>query len=153
LALLATIEPIRGRRTTACLDEIVTDVIAHELAGGAWRVQEGDRIGRVKPTARADDPQPWPALSVPDSVVWVDVEADAESELVLFNSEADTYHSLDPAAGFVWRSIARGDGMVKIVAALSSRYVGDGVVILRDVRAFIDEAIGLGLLAVAQPVR
>jgi Coenzyme PQQ synthesis protein D (PqqD) len=109
--------------------------------------------GWVKPTARTEDPQPWPALSVPDTVVWVDVEADAESELVLFNSETDTYHSLDPTAGFVWRGIAHGDGIVTIVAALSSRYAGDGVVILRDVQAFIDEAIGLGLLAVARAVR
>jgi hypothetical protein len=113
-------------------------------------VQDGNRTEPVKQPTRADDPQPWPELSVPDSVVWVDVEADAESDLVLFNSAADTYHSLDPTAGFLWRSIAAGDGMGKIVATLTRRYGGDAV-IAQDVRAFVDQAIALGLLAVVEP--
>lgn len=97
-----------------------------------------------------DDPQPWPALSIPESVVWVDVEADVDSDLVLFNSESDTYHSLDRTAGLVWRSIAHGDGMGKIVATLKRRYDGDEIIV-QDIRAFVDSAVALGLLAVADP--
>jgi nucleoside-diphosphate-sugar epimerase len=147
---LAKIERVLGWRATACLDEIISDVIAHELAVGAGRVPDGNRIASVRPSARADDPQPWPALSIPDSVVWVDVETEVEGDLVLFNSEADTYHSLDPTAGLVWRSIADGDGLGKIVATLTRRYEGGGLIV-QDIRAFVEQAVSLGLLAVVEP--
>jgi hypothetical protein len=99
---------------------------------------------------RVGDARLWPALSIPDSVVWVDVDADADTGLVLFNSAADTYHSLDPTAAFLWRRIAVGDGMGEISATLTRRYDEDEVIV-RDIRAFVDEAIALGLLTVLEP--
>ena len=101
---------------------------------------------------RGDDQQTWPALSIPDSVVWVDVEADVDGDLVLFNSENDTYHSLDATAGYLWRGIAGGDDLGKIVAELTLRYDDDGLIV-HDVRAFVDEAVALGLLALLEPAR
>jgi hypothetical protein len=101
-------------------------------------------------TGGADDSPRWPALAISDRIVWVDVEADVDSDLVLFNSEADTYHSLDPTAGFVWRSIANGDAMGKIVNTLNRRYDGDRAIV-RDIRVFVEQAVTLGLLTVLEP--
>jgi UDP-glucose 4-epimerase len=148
---LAKVERMLGWYPSASLDEILGDTIHHELAARSMKAGAGNRGESVRPPIRADPPSPWPALSIPPGIVWVDVEPEtAGGDLVLFNSEADTYHSLDRTAGFLWRGIADGDGMGEIVATLRRSYHDTGVIV-PDIRAFVEKAVRLGLLAVAEP--
>lgn len=105
------------------------------------------------PPSPEADPFEWPAPVVPDSIVWADFDFDGDGELVLFNSEAGTYHALDRIAGFLWRRIAAGDDLAVIIPALRRSYDGDCAVIVSDVRSFIDRAVRLGLLVVGDRAR
>ena len=83
--------------------------------------------------------------------MWVDVDVDPQAEIVLFNSDTGLYHALDPIATAVWRSIAGGDDVRTVVEGLNRSY-GDDEAISRDVCAFVEQAIGLGLLVKVVPL-
>jgi PqqD family protein of HPr-rel-A system len=81
-------------------------------------------------------------LAIAPEIVWRDVGAD----LVLFDPRSGDYHTLSASASFIWRRIARGDGLAAIVAEAASSSPEQAGAIARDVHAFIDSALALGLL-------
>lgn len=81
------------------------------------------------------------SVRIPDHVTWHDAGVD----LVLFNQQDGTYHALGRTGSEIWRAIA-GEGLIDpAVAALRGRHP-EAATIERDVRAFVADAVRLGLL-------
>lgn len=74
---------------------------------------------------------------------------DVEGELVLFDTTTECYFALNGVASGVWREIARGRTVDAIVAELLQRYHSEGDELSRDVEAFVEGAIGRGLIVPA----
>ncbi|HEX5182611.1 MAG TPA: PqqD family protein [Allosphingosinicella sp.] len=81
-------------------------------------------------------------LSAAPEIVWRDVGGD----LVLFDPRSGDYHALNASASFVWRRIARGEGVAAIVAEAAASHPDQADAIARDVRAFVESALAIGLL-------
>ena len=84
-------------------------------------------------------------VSVPDHVTW----HDAGVNLVVFNGDDGTYHAFDGVGSDIWRALACDGRLSVAAAALRQRYHDEAGAIDGDLRAFVDRASTLGLLAIA----
>lgn len=67
-------------------------------------------------------------------------------ELVLFNSDDGTYHTLNAVGSHLWRAIAAGGTLASVTDSLCLAYQQDEAVIAADVRRFIEHALDKKLL-------
>ena len=81
-------------------------------------------------------------LTISPEVVWRDVKGD----LVLFDTRTGEYHALNTSASFVWRGIARNEGLAAIIADAATARPEQAEDIARDVHSFVASAKALGLL-------
>ena len=83
-------------------------------------------------------------VRIPDHVTWHDAGVD----LILFNQQDGTYHALGRSGSEIWREIGREGTIDPVVAVLRQRYPQAADAIDADVRAFVADAVRLGLLIV-----
>jgi coenzyme PQQ synthesis protein D (PqqD) len=86
-------------------------------------------------------------VRIPEYVTWHDAGVD----LVLFNHRDGTYHALDRAGSEVWRALGRDRPIAAVVALLRERYPQSAATIDADVRAFVSDAVRLGLIVISAP--
>ncbi len=75
-------------------------------------------------------------------VSWHDVGVD----LVIFNQQDGTYHALGRTGSEIWRAIGREGPIDRVVALLGQRYPDAADTIDAHVRAFLADAVRLGLI-------
>ena len=73
---------------------------------------------------------------------------DFGDELVVLNLRDGFYYSLDDLGLHVWRLIQDPLTVLEITAAVTSEYEVDAVHCERDVRVFLDELVGRGLIEI-----
>jgi hypothetical protein len=81
-------------------------------------------------------------VRIPEYVSWHDVGTD----LVIFNQQDNTYHALSSTGSEIWRAIGREGPIDPIVSQLRQRYPDAADTIDTDVRAFLADAVRLGLI-------
>ncbi|MEZ0243750.1 MAG: PqqD family protein [Sphingomonas sp.] len=81
-------------------------------------------------------------LSIAPYISWNPVEG----ELALFDSRTGTYHALNGSGAAIWRAIASGKSEVETTDQLAAEHGAARETVAADVRAFIADALSLGLL-------
>lgn len=82
------------------------------------------------------------AWCIADHVVWRDMDG----ELVLFDSQAERYHALNPMGSRIWRALAQGLAPEAIADELLTQFEAPADHIGSGVQAFVANACALGLL-------
>lgn len=65
---------------------------------------------------------------------------------VLMDLKSGAYFGLDSVAGEIWQGLILGRAISEIVEGLELSYDADGEMLLRDVRAFVEECLRLRVL-------
>jgi Coenzyme PQQ synthesis protein D (PqqD)/2OG-Fe(II) oxygenase superfamily len=86
-------------------------------------------------------------LRIAESVIWREIGG----TLVVLDVEHRAYFQLDRTAAAIWRAIETLGQLGRVIDACASRFALDSAVVARDVRGFVADAVGWGLLAEHSP--
>ena len=67
-------------------------------------------------------------------------------ELALFDARDGVYHALNASAAEIWRGLAEGIPVPRLVETLAAAHGADPNLVARSVAEFIDSALAKGLL-------
>jgi hypothetical protein len=83
-----------------------------------------------------------PLIRIAPSVAWNNIDG----ELAVFDPRDGRYHALNGSAAAIWREIAEQQPLPAIVARLAERHKAPPDRVAADVSAFVEAALGKGLL-------